>query len=548
MITDLLNTTVNTKNKLFKAAASLGIVILIFIIGVFVYYTGGTTSFVHLMYIPIFITVFLFGIKEGIVASIIAGFVLGPFMPMVVSEGIMQETRSWIFRIIMFIIIEIFVGLLLKYIRSITEAEKERAYIDIITGYPNSNKLIEDLNKMICEKKHATFSLIIFEYKNKEMINQYVNHEVGKKSYLKLLKTANDFFNSCNIYTISTNKFIILIPDRDFNHAYKIANEFADKTKQPIYIDTLPVSIVVQGGVVNFPMHGNEINEIILKLEKVLSQADKSQKNITIYDNKLELDSIKYYNTLVSLYYSLQNDMFNLVYQPKINLENNHVVSSEALLRIKFDIYKDISIEQLVSIAEEVGFIGEITKWVINTSVKQIKEWKKTGIDTKVSINLSSIDLSDDSIINYTTNCLAIYGVDPAMLEFELTERSIIKDEQKVLSVLNKIKEAGIKISLDDYGSGHNSLSYLVNRLFPFDYIKIDKMFINNIVDEQNKVLIQGIIETAHVLGISVIAEGVETKGQVDVLKSIDCDIIQGYYFSKPLSPEDLIEYIKIHA
>lgn len=547
MINDLLNNA-NTQSKLFKAVTRLGIFTLIFLIGIFVYYTGGTTSFVHLMYIPIFITVFLYGIKEGIIVSIIAGLVVGPFMPLIVKDGIMQETHSWVFRIIMFITIEIFVGLLLKFIKTTSEAEKRRAYIDVITGYPNYNKLIEDLNKMVEEDRNTTLSLIIFEYKNKEMINQYVNHEVGKKSYIKLINKANDFFHTCNIYTVNTNKFIIIIPNLDYNHAYKAANEFADKTKQPIFVDTLPVSIVVQGGIVNFPMHGSEINEIILKLEKALSQASKAHQNITVFDNKLELDSIKYYNTLISLYYSLQNDMFNLVYQPKISLKNNDVVGIEALLRIKIDTYRDVSIEQLISIAEEVGFISEITKWVIANSVKQIKEWKHSGINTNVSVNLSSIDLSDDSIVSYTINCLETYGVNPSMLEFELTERSIIKDEQKVLTLLNKIKEAGIKISLDDYGSGHNSLSYLVNEAFPFDYIKIDKIFINNITEEQNKVLIKGIIETAHVQGINVIAEGVEKEEQVDVLKSIGCDIVQGYYYSKPLHPDDFVKYIKIHA
>ncbi|MGD9569493.1 MAG: EAL domain-containing protein [Sedimentibacter sp.] len=548
MFTNLINTDKITQNKFYRLSVSVGILALIIFIGVFVYFTGGTSSFVHLMYIPIFLTVFLFGIKAGIIASIIAGLALGPYMPLVVNSGIMQETRSWVFRIIMFIIIVIFVGLLLRHIKSINESEKSRAYIDIITGYPNYNKFVEDLSKMILEQKNNTLSLIIFEYKNREMINQYVNHEVGKKSYIKLINTADNFFSSCNIYTVSSNKFIIIIPNQDYNHAYNVANEFADKTKQPIYVDTFPVSIIIQGGIVNFPMHGNEIKEIILKLEKVLSQASKLQKNITIYDNKLELESIKYYNTLVSLYYSLQNDMFKLEYQPKINLTNNEIVGTEALLRIKIDSYKDLSIEQLISIAEEAGFIGEITKWVIATSVKQIKEWQKSGINTKVSINLSSIDLNDDSLINYTKNCLKDYGVYPYLLEFELTERSIIKDEQNVLSMLKKIKEAGIKVSLDDYGSGHNSLSYLVNDLFPFDYIKIDKMFIDNIIEEQNKVLIQGIIETAHVLKIGVIAEGVETEEQVNILNKIGCDIIQGYYYSKPLPPENLIEYIKIHA
>jgi len=388
----------------------------------------------------------------------------------------------------------------------------------------------------------------VFEYKNREMINQYVNYEVGTKSFINLVKIADGFFNSCNIYTISTNKFIIIIPNYDHNYAYKMANEFINKTKQPMFIDTLPISIIVKGGIVNLPAHGNELDDIMLKLEKVLTQASKTQKNITIYNNKLETESMKYYNTLVSLCYSLQNDMFELVYQPKINIKNNTLISTEALLRIKSDTYSNISISQLIAMAEDVGFISEITKWVIDNAIIQLKLWQDAGISNKVSINLSSIDLNDDSIVNYTTKCLENYGVDPSMIEFELTERSIIEDEKRVLNVLNKIKKEGIKISLDDYGSGHNSLSYLVNASFPFDYLKIDKMFIDNISEEQNEVLVEGIISTAHVLGIEVIAEGVETKKQVDILKRIGCDIIQGYYYSRPLYPGEFYNYKKINA
>lgn len=545
---ECVNHEILLKNKYFKVFASLGLLTLIILLGIFVYITGGTTSFVHLMYIPILIAVFLFGIRAGIVASIIAGLVLGPHMPLVVSEGIMQEPRSWIFRIIMFIIIVIVVGILLRYIKAINEEEKRRAYIDVITGYPNSNKLIEDLDKLIKEQKHQTLSMIVFEYKNREMINQYVDHEVGNKSFIKLISNADNFFNACSIYTVSTNKFIIIIPGFDYNHAYDLATEFTNKTKEPMFVDTLPISIIVKGGIVSFPMHGNEINDIILKLEKVLGQATKTQKNITIYDNKLESESIKYYETLVSLYYSLQDDMFYLVYQPKVNLKNNKIVSVEALLRIKHDVYNNLSISQLIGMAEDVGFINEITKWVINTSIKQIKVWENDGIHTKISINLSSIDLNDDALIKYTKNCLESYGVDSSMLEFELTERSIIEDEQKILAVLDKIKREGIKISLDDYGSGHNSLNYLVNASFHFDYIKIDKAFIDNIAEEQNEVLIEGIIETAHVLGIQVVAEGVETKEQVEILKRIGCDIIQGYYFSEPLLPDCFTKYKKTHA
>lgn len=137
------------KNKYFNSLFSLLILLLIFLIGFFVYFTGGTTSFVHLMYVPILITVFIFGIKAGVLVSFIAGFVLGPNMPLVVSQGIMQENRSWMFRIVMFVIIVFVVGLLLKYIENYYDLEKNRAYQDIITGYPNSNKFKEDLEEMI---------------------------------------------------------------------------------------------------------------------------------------------------------------------------------------------------------------------------------------------------------------------------------------------------------------------------------------------------------------------------------------------------------------
>jgi len=535
------------ENKLFKVLAFIAILTIIFIFRVIIYFTGGTTAFVHIMYIPILLSVFIFGTKAGIITSIIAGVLLGPSMPFVVSQGIMQDTKSWVFRIIMFILIVIVNGLLIEYIVKIHDNEKERAYKDVITGYPNINKFIKDLTSLLNEKKCNEFSMVVFEYNNMEMINQYVNHDIGNKSFVNLLKYAEKHFKSCNFYTVGTNKFIIVIPDLDCTSANQLANSFAEKTKKPMYVDTLPISLIIKGGIINYPMHGSTIEEIVSKLRRVMSQCSKAHV-ITIYDNNLEAESMKYYDTLVSLYYSLQNDMFYLAYQPKIKVDTNEFVGVEALLRIKQDTHSNLSISQLIEMAEEVGFINEITKWVILNSIMQIKKWQDAGINIKVSINLSSIDLSDYSIINYTLKCLNENNVDTSSIEFELTERSIIEDEENTLLVLKEMKEKGIKISLDDYGSGHNSLIHLMKTSNQFDYIKIDKAFIDNINEKQNEVLIEGIIQAAHVLGIEVVAEGVETKEQVDILKRIGCDIIQGYYHSKPLKPEKIYEYMKIHT
>ena len=160
-------------------------------------------------------------------------------------------------------------------------------------------------------------------------------------------------------------------------------------------------------------------------------------------------------------------------------------------IRDRDNTYKDISVQQLITIAEEVGFINEITKWVIKKVIKQMKHWKNEGIDMNVSINLSPRDFND-SISEYTLNCLKLNDIEPSLLEFEFTERSIIEDEARVLNELSLLKNAGVKLSLDDYGTGHNSLHYLTNPSFYFDYIKIDRAFINAITEGKTRLLISG--------------------------------------------------------
>lgn len=540
---DIINYMDIKYNKIF---AYILILIMISLTGVFICFTGGTTSFVHLMYIPILISVFLFGIKEGIIFSLIAGFVLGPFMPMVLSNGIMQETSSWVFRIIMFLVIVLIVGTLVELIKTFNESERKKAYQDTITGYPNANKLRNDLNYLINEHIYNSLNFVVFDFINKEMISQYVDYDTSIKSYLTLLTSTEGFFhnlNILNIYVISKERFVIVIPDCSDTEVYNKVNEFSNITKQPIYIGSIPVSIVIKSGIVSYPHHCSNLNDILLKLERVLDQPSKAQNNIIIYDNKVEEEKNDYYNALVSIYHSLQNDMFSLVYQPKINLSDNKLNGVEALLRVNNvsnNGSNNLSISQLINIAEEIGFINEITKWVIINSIRQIKKWQDNGFDCIVAINLSSLDLKDDFILNYIKECLQIYDVDSSSIELELTERIIIQDKVVVMENLEKLKKEGIKISIDDYGSGYNSLNYLVNSKFNFDFLKIDKTIIDNITVEHCKLLCKGIIKAAHVLGMEVVAEGVERKEQVDILKIIGCDIIQGYYYSEPLHPDDL--------
>jgi EAL domain-containing protein (putative c-di-GMP-specific phosphodiesterase class I)/GGDEF domain-containing protein len=540
---DLFYTLQGKKN--FNRIAISAIIAMEFLVMGIVYISGGTTSFVHLMYIPIILSVVLFNKKTGIMVSLIGGILLGPHMPLVVSQGISQEPISWLFRIVMFMIITLFTGILFQYVKKMHDIEKEKYYYDAITGFPNMNKFNENVSQLIKEKEHKSISFVIFEFYNREMINQYVNYEIGEKTYEKLLNMAKEYFGFYHLYLIDTDKFVIVLPGIDHLKAHSMTEGFYQLIRKPIYLDKLPISVVLKAGIVNYPLHSNNVDDIVLKLKQSLSQILGSQKNIVVYDDSVQGIRSKYYNKLVSIYYALQNDLFTVHYQPIIRLSDNKLLGAEALLRIQDNKYNDISVHQLITIAEEVGFINEITKWVIKKVIGQIKNWKEEGIDMKVSINLSSRDFNE-SICEYTLNCLKLHDIKPSALEFEFTERSIIEDEIRVLNELSLLKKAGVKLSLDDYGTGHNSLYYLTNPSFYFDYIKIDKAFINAIAEEKTRLLISGIIDTAHVQGIEVIAEGVETHEQLKVMSEINCDHVQGYYFSKAIPPESLSHLISI--
>ena len=531
---------VKSRNRLLWWAVILSQILLI---GVLVYFTGGTPNTIsHLMYIPIIISVFIYGVKGGIVTSLISGLVLGPYMPVKVTQATNQDAFQWMFRIFIFFIIVFVVGQLTNYIRKLNDQEKKKAYEDTLTGRPNLNKFKLDLCNMMNGERQSITSIFLFEFVNMETVNRYVSYEIGHKSMLMLMDEAMNYFKGGTIYSVATDKFIVLLSEIDCKDANDAAKAFSQRLKKPLYINELPVVVILRGGQICSPLNNDRVDHVVEQLEKALDQASKSHNDIMVYDEKIAQDNRDYYNTLISLYRAVQNDNFTLVYQPKISLSDHEMVGVEALLRWNDSTYSNIPIAYVIKLAEDAEFIGQITKWVIEHAILQLKIWKEEGLHTKVAINLSPRDLSDTSLLEYTKDSLDRYGIEPSLLEFELTERTIIDDESKLFNVLNEIKKIGIKISLDDYGTGHNSLKYLSRLLFHFEYIKIDKLFMDDI--KSYRILLAAVINAAHSFDTKVIAEGVETKEQLDIINEIGCDIVQGYYFSKPLPPKKLKEFV----
>ena len=509
-----------------------------------VYKTGGTNSYVHLLYIPMILSVFLLGMRTAILFAIIAGLLVGPYMPYDVKNQIMQAPLSWMIRLFMFIVVVSTVGSLVRYIKNSKGLEILRANEDIFTGYPNFNKWKSDMQEATLKKKSVKINLIMLELENMETINRNVGYEAGRLSYLKLMEASGAYFEGASIYAIYPNKILVMLVGDTAVSSYNMAKEFIELSKNPYNIDGIPLAFILKGGFIGCEGEQN-INLIFTRLGKALELACHSQKDIVIFDSKIDLDSQEYYETLVSIYNAAKENAFYMVYQPKLHGKEGTFVGAEALLRWNNDKYKGIPISKVVKIAEDAGFISQISKWVVREVLKQQAEWMNMGVHVPVAINLSSRDLNDDSIISFLKNCLEEFQVPPSLIEFELTERSIIEDEDTVFSILRELKHLGVRISLDDYGTGHNSLMYLAKKMFHFDYIKIDKMFIDEIENTNTKILIEGIIKSAHGIGIKVVGEGVETSIQADVLKTIDCDVLQGYLYSRPLGADKILDFIK---
>ncbi|WP_019230353.1 EAL domain-containing protein [Sedimentibacter sp. B4] len=523
------------------------IIFSIFLTTLIAYMTGGSNSSLHLLYIPLFFSVLVFGIKGGIITAVVAGLAVGPYLPINSANNIMQSPAMWLFRIGIFIVIVVFVGSLIELIKKTEELEKRKAYEDLRTGYYNFNKFKLDLCTMASSGKYQQISVIMFEFQNIDMIKRYVDIETSQKSFVELLKKTEKYFEDGTIYAATSKKITVILPEWDAWEAAKSAKDFIATTKSPVYIDSFPISIVVKGAVINYPKHETDGDRLIVKLDKAIEQCLRCHSEVVIYDDIIEIEQEKYYSGLVSLYHSLQNDMFTLSYQPKIDVKNNSVIGVEALLRWKDKDKKSMSISELIRRAEDAGFINQITRWVIKNTAMQMKRWDEKGIIMPVSINLSAKELSDDTFVEYVRECLDEYCVNPNNLEFELTERIIILDEKNALEQFRKLKKMGIKMSLDDYGSGFNSAKYLMEYGEIFDYLKIEKKLIDKISNEKNFAIIKCMINATHLFGMKIVAEGVESLSQVELLKSADCDYIQGFYYSKPLFAEDLEKFLKKH-
>lgn len=428
------------------------------------------------------------------------------------------------------------------------ESEKEiefMAYYDQLTKLPNKSLFEDRTNQAIhLAKRTGTFISVIFvNLDNFKSINDTMGHKGGDELLIEIAKGLVESLRKTDtVARFSGDEFMIMINNViDYKDIIKVVDKVMKLFSNSFKVADKNLFITTSAGVAIYPVDGEDPETLIINAKTALYKAKDQGKNQYVLCTKDMIDEV-HLNMLLSndLYRAVERKEFVVYYQPQIDLHTGEITGMESLIRWLHPTRGMISPSVFIPLAEKNGLINIIGEWVLKTAISQNKRWQGMGLPKLLmGVNLSGIQFMNPYIINNIESVLKEAGFDPKYLEFEITESIAIKESSYALGVLNKLKKIGVSIAIDDFGTEYSSLGRL--KIFPVDRIKIDMQFIQGIENnEKDRAITKTIINLSKSLGLNVLAEGVETKEQLNFLNQNMCDYIQGYYYYKPMPREEM--------
>ncbi len=421
------------------------------------------------------------------------------------------------------------------------------AYYDSITGLLNRNSFVNKLNGMIAKAKenHAIVSVLFIDIDDFRKINDGMGILTGDEVVQIFGQQLKDL-NSDHIIVSHFNSdiFCIAIYDPIGNkNVENIIDAIKQKLSKPFRLSNdAEINLTVCIGIAEYPEASDSALELINCAEIVMFKAKHKGKNLVQYfDAPIINEFIQNVEIERKMEKALKNENFFMYYQPQYDTNTGKLRGVEALIRWKDDDGRLISPNKFIPLAEKNGIILPLGEWIIDKSVSDFAKWIKKHGDNNfiLSINISALQFKSKNFVSYLINVINKYGISPYSIELEITESVFIDDMQDIVNKMNVLREMGIRFSMDDFGTGFSSLSYL--RRLPIDTLKIDKSFIDTVVtDGPTRTIAESIIELGKKLGFDTIAEGVEEEVQYSLLKNIGCESIQGFYFGKPMGFDEI--------
>lgn len=432
------------------------------------------------------------------------------------------------------------------------EKEKDKKimymnYYDTATGLFNKRYLKQYLAKFIRNKKKTNAMVMFIDMDNFKYINDTFGHDYGDLLLKRISRKIEDNISYDHILTrFGGDEFVIVVPGEiNLKQVQSFCGRMIELFNTPVNVGKETIIVSASIGVAIYPYDGDDYRELLKNADAALSKAKNSGKNkFQVFDKTLYGDLRRKYEIELNLSAAIKNNELYVEFQPKIALNSNEVTGFEALLRWNSRKLGIVSPAEFIPVAEHCRLIIPVGRFVIEETFRKCRKMLDFGFDKfNIALNLSEIQLRNSEIVDEFISLAGKYDVKPKYIEIEITESMLMKSIERNIDILTQLKDAGFKIVLDDFGTGYSSLNYLTK--LPIDILKIDKSFVDGVMNnDKNRCIVEKIIDLSHNLGIEVIAEGVELEAQAKYLKSIFCDYIQGYYYSRPLSFDDAVAMI----
>ena len=428
------------------------------------------------------------------------------------------------------------------------ELIRRQAHFDSLTALPNRFLSLDRLSQILMEvqKNHVKAAVFFLDLDDFKKVNDSLGHEVGDKLLIEAAHRLQQALKKNDtVGRLGGDEFIVLISSLDDeSDALVIADRLLKAFRKPFKLEGRDLILTLSIGIAISPKDGTSASVLLRNADTAMYQAKALGRNTSsFFTPQMNVAMRRRFEIEEQMHGALERNEFELYYQPQIDVKTNTIIGAEALLRWHNIVLGEITPDEFIPIAEQTGLIAPIGVFVINQALRFLNEWQTVNNQQyTMAVNLSPRQFRDPELVNIIIHALNENTISNECLELEITEGVLMDGQTSIREALLQIDELGIKLSMDDFGTGYSSLSYL--REYPFDVLKIDRSFISGITDNKADCnLVKAAIAMSHSLEIKVVAEGVETKEQIDLLNELNCDIAQGFYLSKPLPGTKLLTF-----
>ncbi|MEW8505331.1 MAG: EAL domain-containing protein [Candidatus Thiodiazotropha sp.] len=426
----------------------------------------------------------------------------------------------------------------------------KQAHYDGLTGLPNRFLAMDRLAQLLKEASRdvTKVAILFLDLDGFKRVNDTLGHETGDRLLVqaagRLQSAVRDVDSVCRL---GGDEFIVLLRNlAELTDAQKVASSLISQFRHPFKLDDRELVVTTSIGIAVYPSDGSTPTELLRNADTAMYHSKEQGRNtFNFFTREMNLNISRSLEVEEQLHGALERQEFSVVYQPVVELKSNRIVGAEALLRWNNPALGTISPDEFIPIAEQTGVILGIGRYVLHEAVYNARHWRELlEQDFKIAINLSPRQLRDSAMVSYIKDLIASSGLKADALVLEITEGVLMSGQQDIEDELENLHAVGIGLGMDDFGTGYSSLSYLRN--FPFDLLKVDRSFINDLtVDPADYELVNASVLMAHGIGLEVVAEGVETEDQLNMLRKMNCEYAQGYLFSRPISANSLTQLLQ---